>query len=33
MARRGSLREFQMGVAERLRTASTRAALASGLGF
>lgn len=33
MARRGSLREFQMGVAERLRTASTRAALASRLGF
>jgi twitching motility protein PilI len=33
MARRGSLREFQMGVAERLRTASTRAALASKLGF
>jgi len=33
MARRGSLREFQMGVAERLRTAGTRAALASKLGF
>lgn len=33
MARRGGLREFQMGVAERLRTASTRAALASRLGF
>lgn len=33
MARRGSLREFQMGVAERLRTAGTRAALASRLGF
>lgn len=33
MARRGSLREFQMGVAERLRTASTRGALASRLGF
>lgn len=33
MARRTGLREFQMGVAERLRTASTRAALASKLGF
>jgi twitching motility protein PilI len=33
MARRTGLREFQMGVAERLRTASTRAALASRLGF
>jgi twitching motility protein PilI len=33
MARRSSLREFQMGVAERLRTAGTRAAVASKLGF
>jgi len=33
MARRTGLREFQMAVAERLRTASTRAALASKLGF
>ncbi len=33
MARRTSLREFQISVAERLRTASTRAALASALGF
>ena len=33
MARRTSLREFQISVAERLRTASTRAALASRLGF
>ncbi len=33
MARRTGLREFQLAVAERLRTASTRAALASKLGF
>ena len=33
MARRTSLREFQISVAERLRTASTRAALSSRLGF
>jgi twitching motility protein PilI len=33
MARRTGLREFQIAVAERLRTASTRAALASKLGF
>ena len=33
MARRTGLREFQMSVAERLRTASSRAALASKLGF
>jgi len=33
MARRTGLREFQLAVAERLRTASTRAALASRLGF
>ena len=33
MARRTGLREFQISVAERLRTASTRAALASKLGF
>ena len=33
MARRGALREYQLSVAERLRTASTRAALASKLGF
>jgi twitching motility protein PilI len=33
MARRTGLREFQLSVAERLRTASTRAALASRLGF
>jgi twitching motility protein PilI len=33
MARRTGLREFQMSVAERLRTAATRAALASKLGF
>jgi twitching motility protein PilI len=33
MARRTGLREFQLSVAERLRTASTRAALASKLGF
>lgn len=33
MARRSGLREYQLSVAERLRTASTRAALASRLGF
>ena len=33
MARKTGLREFQLSVAERLRTASTRAALASKLGF
>ena len=33
MARRTGLREFQLAVAERLRTASTQAALASKLGF
>ena len=33
MARRTGLREFQLSVAERLRTASTRSALASRLGF
>jgi twitching motility protein PilI len=33
MARRTGLREFQLSVAERLRTAATRAALASKLGF
>lgn len=33
MARRTGLREFQLSVAERLRTASSRAALASKLGF
>ncbi len=33
MARRTGLREFQLSVAERLRTATTRAALASRLGF
>jgi twitching motility protein PilI len=33
VARRTGLREFQISVAERLRTASTRAALASKLGF
>jgi twitching motility protein PilI len=33
MARRTGLREFQISVAERLRTASTRAALSSKLGF
>jgi twitching motility protein PilI len=33
MARRTGLREFQLSVAERLRTASTRAALSSKLGF
>jgi twitching motility protein PilI len=33
VARRTGLREFQLSVAERLRTASTRAALASRLGF
>jgi twitching motility protein PilI len=33
VARRTGLREFQLSVAERLRTASTRAALASKLGF
>ena len=33
MARRTGLREFQLSVAERLRTASTQAALASKLGF
>ena len=33
MARRTGLREFQLSVAERLRTASTRTALASRLGF
>ena len=33
MARRTGLREFQISVAERIRTASTRAALSSKLGF
>ncbi len=33
MARRTGLREFQISVAERLRTASSRAALSSRLGF
>ena len=33
MGRRTGLREFQLSVAERLRTASTRAALSSKLGF
>ena len=33
MARRTGLREFQLSVAERLRTASSRAALSSKLGF
>jgi twitching motility protein PilI len=33
VARRTGLREFQLSVAERLRTASTRSALASKLGF
>ena len=33
MARRTGLREFQLSVAERLRTATARAALASKLGF
>ena len=33
MARKTGLREFQMSVAEKLRTAATRAALASKLGF
>lgn len=33
MARRTGLREFQLSVAERLRTASARAALSSRLGF
>jgi len=33
MARRTGLREFQLSVAERLRTASTRAALSSKLGL
>ena len=33
MARRTSLREFQISVAERLRNAGTRTALASKLGF
>jgi twitching motility protein PilI len=33
MARRTGLREFQLAVAERLRNAGTRAALASKLGF
>ena len=33
MARRTGLREFQLSVAERLRTAATRAALSSKLGF
>jgi twitching motility protein PilI len=33
MSRRSGLREFQISVAERIRTASTRAALASRLGF
>ena len=33
MARRTGLREFQISVAERIRTASSRAALASKLGF
>jgi twitching motility protein PilI len=33
MGRRTGLREFQLSVAERLRTASTRAAVSSRLGF
>jgi twitching motility protein PilI len=33
MARRTGLREFQLSVAERLRTASSRTAVASKLGF
>lgn len=33
MARRTGLREFQLSVAERLRTAATRAAVSSKLGF
>jgi len=33
MARRTGLREFQLSVAERIRTAATRAALSSKLGF
>jgi twitching motility protein PilI len=33
MARRTGLREFQLSVAERIRTAATRAALSSRLGF
>jgi len=33
MARRTGLREFQLSVAERLRTATSRAALSSKLGF
>lgn len=33
MARRTGLREFQISVAERIRTAGTRAALSSRLGF
>jgi hypothetical protein len=33
MSRRTGLREFQLSVAERLRTATTRAALSSKLGF
>ena len=33
MARRTGLREFQLSVAERIRTAASRAALASRLGF
>jgi twitching motility protein PilI len=33
MARRTGLREFQLAVAERIRTASSRAALSSKLGF
>jgi twitching motility protein PilI len=33
MSRRSGLREFQMSVAEKLRTATSRAALASRLGF
>jgi twitching motility protein PilI len=33
MARRTGLREFQLSVAERIRTAATRATLASRLGF
>ena len=33
MARRTGLREFQISVAERLRNAATRTALASKLGF
>ena len=33
MARRTGLREFQLSVAERIRTVSTRAALSSKLGF